>query len=503
MKHPRRAIFTALYLLSVARLTAETPIRLHPDNPHYFIYKSKPAVLVTSGEHYGSVLNLKFDFAAYLDELQANRFNLTRTFTGAYREEGTSGHGPSPLSPGRGPDHFIAPWAWSDVAGGFEGKKFDLDRWNPEYFARLKRFCKLASERGVIVELVLFCRMYDDQRWRSSPLHPDNNLQGEDWRGVNFESFTKTENQSLLERQKAVTRKIVHELRDQPNVYFEIVNEPGQGVVGSDRAKSIHAWHEAIIDEIVAEESSLSSRHRHLIAYNTDYTPARGIGPIPRPEVMSIINFHYLMRLPEVLMEYGQGKALGYDETRWVAHDRYPQYRNTMTNDAGRVEAWEFLVGGGSVYSNLNHAYQVEDPRGRRPQSEEFKQYLQKLMEFINSFDLVRMRQDRSVLRSGLVQSDSIWRAISEPGRQYAIYVHHSAYTEGKRSYKVTQDAQIRRVDLTVDLPRGTYQIEWIQPATLTVLASQSVKKHLGGALKLATSPGYGADIALKIIGAR
>ncbi|HEU0006667.1 MAG TPA: hypothetical protein VFS12_11810, partial [Terriglobia bacterium] len=70
-------------------------------------------------------------------------------------------------------------------------------------------------------------------------------------------------------------------------------------------------------------------------------------------------------------------------------------------------------------------------------------------------------------------------------------------------SYKVTQEAQSRRVDLTVDLPRGTYQVEWIQPATLAVLGSQPVKKHLGGALKLATSPGYGADIALKIIGAR
>ena len=126
----------------------------------------------------------------------------------------------------------------------------------------------------------------------------------------------------MLERQKAVARKIVHELRDQPNVYFEIVNEPGQRTVGSDRAKSIHAWHEAIIEEIVAEEASLSSEQRHMIAYNSDYTPGQGIGPIPKPEVISVINFHYLMRLSEVLMEYGQGKALGYDETRWVAHDR-------------------------------------------------------------------------------------------------------------------------------------------------------------------------------------
>lgn len=38
------------------------PIQLHPDNPHYFLYKGQPTVLVTSAEHYGSVINTAFDF---------------------------------------------------------------------------------------------------------------------------------------------------------------------------------------------------------------------------------------------------------------------------------------------------------------------------------------------------------------------------------------------------------------------------------------------------------
>ena len=62
------------------------PIRLHPENPHYFLFRGKPAVLITSGEHYGAVLNGDFDFRPYLDELQARGFNLTRTFSGVYRE---------------------------------------------------------------------------------------------------------------------------------------------------------------------------------------------------------------------------------------------------------------------------------------------------------------------------------------------------------------------------------------------------------------------------------
>ena len=64
----------------------DIPLALHPENPHYFLYKNQPAILITSGEHYGAVLNLDFDFVAYLEELSSSGLNLTRTFTGAYLE---------------------------------------------------------------------------------------------------------------------------------------------------------------------------------------------------------------------------------------------------------------------------------------------------------------------------------------------------------------------------------------------------------------------------------
>ena len=36
------------------------PISLHPENPHYFLFRGRPTVLVTSGEHYGALLNPGF-----------------------------------------------------------------------------------------------------------------------------------------------------------------------------------------------------------------------------------------------------------------------------------------------------------------------------------------------------------------------------------------------------------------------------------------------------------
>src|SRR4051794_35126753 len=74
-------------LLLLTALTASAqPLRPHPDTPRYFLFHGKPTVLVTSGEHYGAVLNRDFDFLRYLDTLRADRLNLTRIFSGTYRE---------------------------------------------------------------------------------------------------------------------------------------------------------------------------------------------------------------------------------------------------------------------------------------------------------------------------------------------------------------------------------------------------------------------------------
>ena len=76
----------AMCALSAAAAHAAEHLRLHPDNPHYLLFRGKPAVLITSTEHSGAVLNLDFDHGPYLAELQARGLNLTRTFSGVYCE---------------------------------------------------------------------------------------------------------------------------------------------------------------------------------------------------------------------------------------------------------------------------------------------------------------------------------------------------------------------------------------------------------------------------------
>ena len=53
-----------ILVLAIANLAdaAEKPLSLHPDNPHYFLFRGNPTILITSAEHYGAVLNRDFDY---------------------------------------------------------------------------------------------------------------------------------------------------------------------------------------------------------------------------------------------------------------------------------------------------------------------------------------------------------------------------------------------------------------------------------------------------------
>src|SRR5437588_11262234 len=114
----RAIAVVAIALLASVVALAQTPLRLHPANPHYLLFRDKPTILIGSTEHYGAVLNLEFEYKPYLDELQAKGLNLTRTFSGTYREiPGTFNITDNTL----GPSEYICPSKRSDQAGNWDG----------------------------------------------------------------------------------------------------------------------------------------------------------------------------------------------------------------------------------------------------------------------------------------------------------------------------------------------------------------------------------------------
>jgi hypothetical protein len=462
---------------------AASLLALHPDNPHYFLFRARPTVLVTSGEHYGAVINADFDTVRYLDTLAKDGLNLTRTFSGAYVEPaGAFNITSNTLAPL--PGRFLAPWARSDqpgYAGG--GNKFDLSKWDSAYFDRLRRFVGDAAIRGIVVEVNLFCPFYDEAQWQISPLNPRNNVQGlPDLARTNV--YCLERHGGLLPLQEAMVRKIVRELRNADNIYYEICNEPYFGGVTSQ-------WQEHIADIIVDAERE--GPEPHLISQNIANGSARIQHPHP---AISIFNFHYAAPPEAVAENYHLRKAIGDNETgfRGVANRPY------------RVEAWEFLLAGGGLFNHLDYSFAVGHENGtfRYPRTTpgggnpELRHQLATLNRFVHGFDFIRL----SPLPPNAIKRPSGLRArgLAEAGRAYGLYFARDWKDgEAPASQAVAEQAKEPTAAdrILLEVPRGRYRIEWIDPLTGVAHPPQNVR-HSGGPLELRLPP-FTEDIALKI----
>lgn len=444
-----------------ASAPAPAPLQLHPDNPRYFMFQGKPAVLITSGEHYGAVLNLDFDFHPYLDELKRCGFNLTRTFSGTYREiPGSFKIRDNTLAPKEG--RFRCPWAK-------EGAKFNLDRFDPEYFRRLREFVAEAGRRGIVVEYVLFCPLYEDDLWSVNPMNVKNNVNGVG--NVPRTEVYTLRHAGLLDRQLAFVRKAVTELNSFENVYFEICNEPYFGGVTLD-------WQRRVAETIKTAESGLPVKH--LIAQNIANDKAEVKDPDP---AVSIFNFHYASPPVTVEMNWRLNKPIGFDETGFKG----------TADRVYRRQGWEFMLAGGAVFSNLDYSFtpdhedgtaKVEDPTpgGGGP---ELRKQLGVLKRFMDGLDLVRMtpvREGVQVLEPKGANS-RVWALADKKGETFAAYVPDGP-----------------EVALGVQVREGAYRIEWIDPRDGKVLGTDRATSRgkAAGTLHV-RSPRFAEDVVLRI----
>lgn len=447
-------------------------LSLHPVNPRYFRFRGKPLILVGSTEHYGAVMNLDFDYKIYLDELAASGLNVTRTFSGIYVEpQGAFGIEKNTLAPASG--RFISPWARSET-GGYSngGNKFDLSRWDESYFARLKDFISEAGKRGIIVELDLFSNFYDTIQWKLSPLNSRNNVNGIGNIGDQSQVLS-LRHPELLEIQEKMVKKIVNELRDFDNLYYEICNEP----YFVDTI-AIREWEDYMTAVVVDAERNFTNKH--LISYNI----ANFKKLVPEPlKGVSVYNFHYAQPPVVVPMNYHLNKVLGDNETGFKG-----------TGDATyRKEAWNFILSGGALFNNLDYSFAVGNEDGsfvvRNGQpgggGKTIRNQLRILSEFMKSVNFIAMKPvSNENVRIGGNEEASLY-GLTEEGRAYALCLSR-------------KDANVAASVIDIFLPAGSYKITWTDTKgagdTISV-----IDDHKGGWTQIKT-PGFSEDIALKIV---
>lgn len=482
MVNATRAVAFILMLLA-ARSNAQT-IRIDSANPHYYFFDGKPTVLVTSAEHYGAVVNGDFDYVAYLNALQSYGLNYTRIYPGYLFEP--MGKFMTGNTLGAKPASLVLPWARSNQPGYLlSGNKFDLDEWNPAYFRRLEDFIAQAGKRGIVVEICFFNGQYSDT-WPLSPLYYENNIQGVGHNGYRDAQTLKYP--GLVQREDAYVRKIVQEVNSFDNVILEVCDEPALFTPIADAGP----WVAHML--VVTRNAEIHLPKKHLIGQEVQ-------GPVDGPidfsgnPADSIVITQYLWHthdwemggLQGLDLEYRHNKPIEQNETNY-----YPLYAGDAVADS-RVEAWEFMVGGGGSFNQLNGSFTVENPAGSTPDNAKVLSALRNVKRFIDSFDFVDMVPDRGFVVSGIDRATH-YRGLSQYGKQYALYIHHSEGGGGS-AYTVTPGHYQER--LVLSLPAGKYKADWIDPASYAILATETFA-HPGGSHLLVT-PAYAVDISLRI----
>jgi hypothetical protein len=156
--------------------------------------------------------------------------------------------------------------------------------------------------------------------------------------------------------------------------------------------------------------------------------------------------------------------------------------------EKSRTNAWDFIIGGGGLFNNLDMSFTTTDPGGKNSSGGQslLRTQLGILKKFIEGFDFIRMKPDSMVFK-GLATEGVSAVALSEPGVAYAIYLHKF---DLKNLTTVTGE-------FAFDLSSGNYKAVWLNPTTGKA-EPETTFAHPGGEKKL-NSPPFDLDIALDI----
>ena len=213
---------------------ASGPLRVGVQNRRYFIDGKGQTVYLTGSHTWNNLVDMgtsdpppEFDFDAYLDWMQKLNHNFIRLWTWEPVTWNTK-------SNRRDAINRVTPQPWARTGPGkaLDGKpRYDLSKFNEDYFARLKRRVAQADKRDIYVAIMLFegwAMQFSPGAWQAHPFNKANNINGidgdanGDGNGLEVHELT---NQKVTAFQEAYIRNVVRTVNDLNNVMYEISNE--------------------------------------------------------------------------------------------------------------------------------------------------------------------------------------------------------------------------------------------------------------------------------------
>ena len=482
-----------------------SPIRIHPSNPKLFEFRGEPRVLVCATEHYGAVMNRPFRFDRYLADAAAKSQTLTRLFC-LFREQ-QSAHNPYSTCKPESTD-YISPYPRTGPGNAADGlPKYDLSQWNPEFFDRLHGFLTLASDYGIVVEVVILSNTYCEEVWALNPLKAGNNLGGVDT--IEWPEYITRRHGRTFTQQRALVEKIVREVNAYDNVIFEVCNEPtGElpGVAASPPLHEVDAWQSELANVIRNTEAQLPNRH--LIAgqeaYKHDGT-CQGADKSFREMFFDVVNIHPLpntvykgenynlgqfmskqLRLEALrdfcLSAYAETKPLNCDEDN--AASRFKDYDGWTIH---RKRAWTALMCG-SHYDYIDFSIWPELETGTESSQCCIRTWMKHLSEFVHSVDLARARPLPGVLQRS--PEHVVASTFGVEDEDIAIYLADGRELDDAGAGETLSG------ELTLSLADGRYEMAVFSP--VTGLYSPFVEVAISANTRL-TIPAFENDIVIRL----
>lgn len=198
-------------------------ITIDPENPRYWRYGGERTLLLGASDTDNLFQWTGDDLETHLDRLVAAGGNYVRNTM--------SDRGQDDRGDARKADTVHAFAAAEDAEG-----RYDLTRWNDEYWRRLEAFLDATAARDVVVELTLWDQHdLGGDRWATHPWNPENNVNyGRAESGLDeasdFFATVAAGNEVVSPFQERFVRAVLDRSLEYGNVLYNVSNEGWAGV---------------------------------------------------------------------------------------------------------------------------------------------------------------------------------------------------------------------------------------------------------------------------------
>lgn len=455
----------AIFILSClqAGLTFAGTESIHPwsENPRYWEYKGEP-ILLTGGSKDDNLFQIP-DLKDHLDEMKAVGANYVRNTMSDRHDFGFEVYPFAEIKPG----------------------KYDLEKWNEEYWQRFENFLNWTEERDIIVQIEVWDRFdYSDSsgstRWKDHPYNPANNINyTEEQTGLKptypkhpganeqpfFFSVPALKNiLPLLKYQTAFVDKMLSISLKHGHVLYCMDNETGGAEewgafwAGFIRERALEKGAEAFLTEMWDPWNLKDKMHRRTFDH---------------PELYSFIDVSQ--------NNHNKGQE-HWDNLQWVLSRIQEKPRpvncvKTYGADTGRYGSnrdgeerfWRNLMGGAA-------GCRFHRPDSGLGLNEAAKAHIRSFRMFFDEFPFFESRADsESSLLADREPNEAYLRFV--PGKAYAVFFPNGG-----------------KVSLKLEGIEGSFHLKWLDIAAGTWGAQSSVEA--GTPVDLA-SPGEGHWLAL------